>query len=665
MQPKANPVIVPRKEGPAAGPRQAPAGRRNVVHGATGLRPQLGDGIVLISLPRANRYPLSQESSEELQRAGRRRKRPWPLPKRQREAEVFSAPASLIAKRIFSWLHALGYYTFSWLSDRATGRSGPERSGERLRATVERMGGTFVKLGQQLSTRLDLLPFETCRELSNLLDDMAAFPADQAIEVVQRSTGRPLDEVFSRFDPQPLGSMSIGCIYRAALANGDEVTVKVRRPGIGALFAADLAVLDFLCRAAEVVTLIRPGFTSALRAEMRTMLLEELDFQAEARYQELFRNQAKRDRQAVTAPRVYYEYSGREVLVTEYAQGIWVQDLIAARDRDDRPSLDYLASMNITPKKVAQRLIRTFYWSTFETLFYHADPHPGNILVQSDGKLVFTNFGACGPTTHKSRRNYAELFRRQARRDLDGMVQVFGNILSPLPRTNVHDLLKAAEAKVARWQYGFDSKHAEWWERGSAGLWIGIMEMAREHRIPVSIETVRFFRASLLCDTTAARLHEKINGPRELARYQRGAQRRLRRRAQQRWNRDLNAGQLLVEFDRVSDLAGRLIYKLQDLSDQPATSFLSTLNKSAFVVSSGLRLLFLIGLFTAVAMGVSAVAGSVDGTEVGIAGTLQRVSASSPLKNRRASENEDFGVRARRETGGKVVTFVEDFATQP
>ena len=303
--------------------------------------------------------------------------------------------------------------------------------------------------------------------------------------------------------------------------------MKVRRPGIGTLFAADLAALDLLCRVAEVMTLIRPGFTRALRTELRTMLLEELDFQGEARYQELFRNQARRDRQAVTAPRVHYEYSSREVLVTEYVRGIWLQDLIAAKERDDRAALDYLASMNITPRKVARRLLRAFHWSTFETLFYHADPHPGNILVQPGGKLVFTNFGACGPTTHKNRRNYAELFRRQARRDLDGMVQVFGNILSPLPRTDVHNLLKAAEAKVARWQYGFDSKHAEWWERGSAGLWIGIMEMAREHRIPVSIETVRFFRASLLCDTTAARLYEKINGPREFARYQRGAQRRL------------------------------------------------------------------------------------------------------------------------------------------
>jgi len=628
MQPRAKLVILPRKEGSPARPPHPEEKRRRVVLNSARLRPPKRDGDVLTPLPRDNRYPLSRESIEAIREVGRRPKRPWPLPKRQREAEVFKAPMWLTIRRLFSWFSAVGYYAWLWLSDRATGRSGDEHSAERLRATVERMGDTFVKLGQQLSTRIDLLPFDTCRELSTLLDDMAAFPADQAIAVVERSLGRPLDEVFAHFDPQPLGSMAIACIYRAVLKNGDEVAVKVRRPGIGQLFAADLAALDLLCRVAEVVTVFRPGFTRALRSELRTMLLEELDFQAEARYQELFRNQAKRDRQAVTAPRVYYQYSGREVLVTEYAKGMWLQDLIAAQERNDQAALDYLASMRITPKKVARRLMRAFYWSTFETLFYHADPHPGNILVQPGGTLVLTNFGACGPTTHKNRRNYAELFRRQAKRDLDGMVQVFGNILSPLPKTNVHDLLKAAEAKVARWQYGFDSKHAEWWERGSAGLWIGIMEMAREHRIPVSIETVRFFRASLLCDTTAARLYGKINGPREFARYQSEAQRRLQIRARRRWNRNVNVGQLLVEFDRASDLAGRLMYKLQDLSDQPATSFLSTLNKGAFVVSSSLRLLFSVGSFTALALATSALAGGLGGGQIGLAEALGRISGS-------------------------------------
>jgi predicted unusual protein kinase regulating ubiquinone biosynthesis (AarF/ABC1/UbiB family) len=385
----------------------------------------------------------------------------------------------------------------------------------------------------------------------------------------------------------------------------------VRRPQIGARFAADLSALDLICRVAEAVTAVRIGFTRALRSELRTMILEELDFHAEARYQELFRRQAKRDRQPASAPRVHHELSGREVLVSEYVRGVWLQDLIRAKERDDRATLDYLASLGITPARVAKRLLRIFYWSTFETLFYHADPHPGNVLVRPGGRLVLTNFGACGPTTHRNRRNYAELFRRQANRDLDGIVQVFGSILSPLPQTDVHGLLKAAEAKVARWQYGFDSTHAEWWERGSVGLWIGILELAREHRIPISIETVRFFRACLLSDTSAARLSDRVSGPREYGRYRQQATKRLRRRATRRWRDSVNLGGALVGLDQAADLAGRLVYKLQDFSDRPSTSFLSALNKGAFVASSALRLALGIATLTVACFAASTMLGAV------------------------------------------------------
>jgi ubiquinone biosynthesis protein len=609
MRPRPTVTIVPGTRSAAAPPMARSARTPTVVVDTGRLRPRTRDGQILVPLPRTNRFPLHGEPPAPASQPARRPRRPWPLPQRQREQEVFAASALRIAWRILCWGYAFGHYGVLCLWDRLRGRGGRTQRGIRLRQTFERLGGTFVKLGQQLSTRLDLLPFETCRELSRLLDDMPAFPSARAIEIVERATGRPLAATFSRFDPTPLGSMSVACVYHAVLPSGEEVAVRVRRPGIGTRFAADLSALDLICRAAEALTVVRIGFTRALRTELRTMLMEELDFQAEARYQELFRNQAKRDRQPVSAPRVHYDLSGREVLVTQYVKGLWLQDLILATERNDRPALDYLATLGITPQRVAKRLLRVFYWSTFETLFYHADPHPGNILVQANGKLVFTNFGACGPTTHRSRRNYAELFRRQANRDVDGIVQVFGSILSPLPQTDVHGLLKAAEAKVARWQYGYDSKNAEWWERGSAGLWIGILEMAREQRIPVSIETVRFFRACLLTDTSAARLHARVNGPREYARYRREADRRVGRRAVRRWRDGVNLGQVLVGLDQASDLASRLVYKLQDLSDRPTTSFLSALNKGAFVASSTLRLGLAVAALTVAALGLSTVLG--------------------------------------------------------
>ena len=148
----------------------------------------------------------------------------------------------------------------------------------RLRETFARISGTFIKFGQQAAVRADSLPYATCEELTKLLDKVAPFPTEQAIAAIERVTGRPLAETFQQFDPEPIGSASIACVYQAVLHNGDEVAVKVRRPGIGDLFVADFRVLGWLFGMMEVLTLVRPGFTEIILEEVRSTLMKELDF---------------------------------------------------------------------------------------------------------------------------------------------------------------------------------------------------------------------------------------------------------------------------------------------------------------------------------------------------------------------------------------------------
>ena len=488
------------------------------------------------------------------------------------------------------WLYALTYYGVHRLRHRLRGRVTAAEHGLLLRETLQRMGGTFVKLGQQLSTRLDLLPFETCNELSKMLDAMPPFPTEQAIAAVERMTGKRLDETFLAFDPKPLGSASVACVYHAVLRSGEEVAVKVRRPGIGALFAADLAVLDVLCSIAETLTLVRPGFTRAVRTEIRTMLIEELDFHSEARYQEIFRRQAKRDGQHLTSPRVFHQYCGKDVIVSEFVKGVWLQDLVNATHHHDEEALRYAASLGIDPKTVAQRLLHTLYWANFENLFYHADPHPANVVVQPNNELVFLDFGACGPTLHRNRRNYVELFSRQAKRDVQGMVQVFTNIISPLPPLDEHRLHQDGEALTARWQYGFESKSPEWWERTSAGMWIGMLELTRKYNIPVTIDTVRLVRSSLLYDTIAARLCDTIDMQREFTKYRREARRRALRRLRGRSPRVEAPGGVALRLDRLAESLNRHAYKLEGFADRPVISFAATSDKRWFAASDALRL---------------------------------------------------------------------------
>src|SRR4051794_2734006 len=130
--------------------------------------------------------------------------------------------------------------------DYVRGRSSIQRRAVRLREVFEDTGASFAKLGQQLSLRADLLPYAYCAELSKMLDRVKPFPSEQAIEVVERSLGRRLNEVFESFDPDPIGSASLACVYQAKLKTGERVAVKVRRPGIGPLLAADLRAMDWV-----------------------------------------------------------------------------------------------------------------------------------------------------------------------------------------------------------------------------------------------------------------------------------------------------------------------------------------------------------------------------------------------------------------------------------
>ena len=251
----------------------------------------------------------------------------------------------------------------------------------RLREALEDAGGVYVKLGQIAATRIDLLSPAVCEELGKLQSRSTPVPAEEVRQVLEQEYGKPVDEVFARFDWEPLAAASIGQTHTALLTTGDEVVVKVQRPGVGATIERDLAALDQLARLAERRTVTgRDLRVSQLAAEFGRSLRSELDFRDEARatatMHELLADSP------ITVPTVYRDLCTRRVMVQQRLPGEPLSDAPA----DDSVDRDVLA----------RQLLSVFVTQLLGTGIFHADPHPGNVMVLSDGTLGLIDFGAVG-----------------------------------------------------------------------------------------------------------------------------------------------------------------------------------------------------------------------------------------------------------------------------
>jgi ubiquinone biosynthesis protein len=276
--------------------------------------------------------------------------------------------------------------------------------GVRLRQTLDDLGPTFVKFGQVLSTRSDILPEGVLSELQKLQDTVRPMPAGAAQAIVKRELGAPVEEVFTRFDPDPLGSASIGQVHRAVLRGGQVVAVKVQRPEAPGRVAADLDLMrefaDFLDRRFGPRLFID---VRGLVAEFETVIRRELDYNAEAENARRFA--ANFAETPVVIPKVYLEYSTSRVLTLQYIEG--------TRFGDIRPLLLAPAER----RRVASMGADAIFKMAFEDGFFHGDPHPGNLILTPQGNLALLDFGMVGYMSRGDIEALSRLFIAVVQRD--------------------------------------------------------------------------------------------------------------------------------------------------------------------------------------------------------------------------------------------------------
>lgn len=506
--------------------------------------------------------------------------------------------AIVVLLRLLRILFRLAIFGLWWLLHQITYSDKEERqraNARKFRDTINNLSGVLIKVGQQLSQRPDLISPAYCDELANFLEEVDENISPEDIEAaIKRQTGKSVAEAFAYFDWDAVGRASVACVYKAVLHSGDEVAVKIRRPRIEKLFAADLQAINWTLHLIEFFTIWRPGMTKNFRLELRALLIEELDFKREARYQELFRRyHNRRKKLKVTAPKIYYEYSGREVMVSEYVHGIRVSQIIKAKDEGNELLLAELKDLGIEPKTLAKRLVRSRYYSFHECPLFHGDPHPANILVQPNNRIIMIDFGACGVFSQRDRNLMWQLNQYYAQEDVAGMVNMVIGIMEPVdPVRGIHQFKR--DLIDAWWTgfYGIKSNHAQWWERSSFWLWLRFFQLIRKHQVPIPRNVVRMIRATLLYDTVAARLHPKINVFKEFQKYSRSVARRTRRDIEKCAVRQMMLGPddwNFLKAQQIADVSNGLLFRLQRFLDDPGFNFMSIAGKVYSAIRAAVR----------------------------------------------------------------------------
>jgi len=341
---------------------------------------------------------------------------------------------------------------FGYLFDgrrRAPAEDGlPTARGRHLREMLDELGPTFVKFGQLLSMRPDIVPPDIIAELRGLQDDVRPFPYEDVERVVREELGQPIERLFLEFEREPLAAASIGQVHRAVLPNGRDVVVKVQRPNAPRQIEADLVLLYQAARVAkERVRALDFIDSREIVDEFARSIRQELDYRNEARNAENFhRNFAGHPH--VGVPRTYWTYTRSRILTLEHLEGVQLADLeLDTWSLEQRRRLAYL-------------IAETWMTMIFRQGFFHADPHPANILVLSAERIGLVDFGLAGTLTEQDMTRLTRLFVDAANQNVDVLPKRLADLGVRYPKEREDDLLAHIHDVYARY-YGASLKEID------------------------------------------------------------------------------------------------------------------------------------------------------------------------------------------------------------
>ena len=362
-----------------------------------------------------------------------------------------------------------------------------ENRSARIRMALEELGPTFIKLGQVMSTRPDLVGPDLAAELEKLQTSVPADPTETVLMIVEEELGRPVDEVFDEFCETPVASASIGQVHRARLNTGEEVAVKIQHAGIGALVRVDLDILAGLAQLAERLPELEPYRPCATVAEFQRALRRELDFDRERRHIDEFRRGLV-DNPVVRIPRPYGQVSTDRILVMEWLEGALLSDP------------DAVADAHIDPETTARHGAELYLEMIFQQGFYHADPHPGNLVLLPGGAIGLLDFGMVGRIDESLREDIEDMLAAIVEQDaaqLGAVVMRVGSTPAGLDE-------KALSVDLADFTAHYAYQQADRFELAEALT--EMFELMRRHSIVLPAAMSMLLKVLVMLEGTGRRL---------------------------------------------------------------------------------------------------------------------------------------------------------------
>lgn len=351
-------------------------------------------------------------------------------------AKYYSRRPWIVVWRSLQVLWWLGTFVLGLQSDRWFGREDKnlEKRATQLRQLLTRLGPTFIKVGQALSTRPDLVRKDFLEELTKLQDQLPPFPTPLAMDILERELGYAPEEIYSQISPEPVAAASLGQVYRGRLYNGHEVAIKVQRPYLLPTITCDLFIMRLAAKRLGPLLPLNLGHNLTLIVdEFGTKLFEEIDYLNEGRNAELFAANFQND-PTVKVPSIYWRYSSGKVLTLEWINGFKLTDIKSIQ----AASLDTDTLIEVGVTSGLQQLL--------EYGFFHADPHPGNLFALADGRMAYIDFGMMDQLRQETKETLVDAVVHLINQEYNHLAEDFVKLGFLTPDTDIEPIIPALES---------------------------------------------------------------------------------------------------------------------------------------------------------------------------------------------------------------------------